>query len=55
MGQRFDMMSGLSPGFLRMGVTAASLSEWGVGVQTGGQERTGCCIVVYKIHYGLKE
>ena len=29
MGRKFDMMSGLSPGFLRVGVTAASLSEWG--------------------------
>jgi len=29
MGRKFDMMSGLSPGFLRMGVTAASLSERG--------------------------
>ena len=29
MGRKFDMMPGLSPGFLRMGVTAASLSKWG--------------------------
>lgn len=30
MGRKFDMMSGFSPGFLRMGVTAASLSEGGI-------------------------
>ena len=29
MGRKFAMTSGLSPGFLRMGVTAASLSDWG--------------------------
>ena len=28
MGWKFVMMSGLSPGFLRMGVTAASLRDW---------------------------
>lgn len=27
---KFDMMLGLSSGFLRMWVTAASLSEWGI-------------------------
>lgn len=30
MGRKFDIMSGSSPGFLRMGVTAASLSEGGI-------------------------
>lgn len=30
MGRKFDMMSGLNPGFLRMGGTAANLSEGGI-------------------------
>lgn len=30
MGRKFDMMSGFSPGFLRIGVTAANLREGGI-------------------------
>ncbi len=29
MGQKLVILSGLSPGFLRIGVIAASLSDWG--------------------------
>ena len=33
MGQKLLKISGLSPGFLRMGVTAASLSVWGTEIE----------------------